>query len=315
MRVRIVPALRSKHFETLVHSALSTGDALRRHFDIVHYHAIGSSVLSWVPRLIGMRTIVTVHALDWQRPKWNAVARSCLRLAEWCSVQLPDMTTAVSAAVAEHLHNAHGSEVHIIRNGVTARPTIEASQALPGQLVARRYVLFAGRLSAEKRCDDLIEAFQRLNLQDMTLAIAGGESYDPGHVARLRSLAGPSVQFLGWVDQADLASLYRHCALFVLPSSMEGLPVALLEAMAHGAPALVSNIQPNQEALGQAGRYFEMGKVSSLEEEMGRLLGNPELRRSLGEQGKQRAALQFGWEAAVDSYERLYLRLMGRNRR
>ena len=71
IRVVRLPSVRSKHLETVVHSVLSTADAVWRDFDIVQYHAIGSAPLAVVPRLFGKITTVSVRGLDGRRSKWG----------------------------------------------------------------------------------------------------------------------------------------------------------------------------------------------------------------------------------------------------
>jgi glycosyltransferase involved in cell wall biosynthesis len=306
MRIRVLPAPRSKHFETLVHSGLSVLDSSIGPYDVVHLHAIGSSVFAWLPRLFGRRTVVTVHALDWQRPKWKWIARQCLRLAEWTSVKLPNRTTAVSHAVADHLRQRYHVPVTPVPNGVATPVETDARSVRDLGLEPRGFVLFAGRLSEEKRCHLLIDAFQRIERDDLRLVIAGGATYASSYERSLRAMAGPRVVFLGWMDQRTLTALYAHCLLFVLPSSLEGLSVALLEAMAAGAPVLVSDIAPNREAVGQAGWTFRTDDAYDLRRRLSDLLAAPDLLERGGRRAREHVRRSYSWELVVDYLERLY---------
>jgi glycosyltransferase involved in cell wall biosynthesis len=96
MRVLRLPTVRSKHFETVIHTLLSTAHALTGRYDIVHYHALGPALFSFLPRLLGSRTVVTVQGLDWQRKKWGRLASAVLRLGERASVKFPSATMVVS---------------------------------------------------------------------------------------------------------------------------------------------------------------------------------------------------------------------------
>jgi glycosyltransferase involved in cell wall biosynthesis len=88
MRVRRLPTIRSKHLETLAHTFLSTVDAMFSNYDIVHYHCLGPALFSFLPRLAGKKTVVTVQGLDWQRRKWGRIASHILRLGEAAAVVL-----------------------------------------------------------------------------------------------------------------------------------------------------------------------------------------------------------------------------------
>jgi len=92
MRLVRLPTIRSKHLETVIHTLLSTAHALTQRYDVVHYHALGSALFSFLPRLFGQKTAVTVQGLDWQRKKWGRVASAVLRLGERASVRLPNGT-------------------------------------------------------------------------------------------------------------------------------------------------------------------------------------------------------------------------------
>ena len=96
MRVRRLPTIRSKHLETVVHTMLSTLDAMISDCDIVHYHCLGPALFSFLPRLAGKKTVVTVQGLDWQRGKWGRIASRVLRWGEAAAVSAPDATMVVS---------------------------------------------------------------------------------------------------------------------------------------------------------------------------------------------------------------------------
>ncbi len=89
MRLVRVPCPRSKHFETVIHTWLSTMHALFAGYDIVHYHALGPALFSFLPRLLGKKTVVTVQGLDWRRKKWGTIASLVLRSGERAAVAFP----------------------------------------------------------------------------------------------------------------------------------------------------------------------------------------------------------------------------------
>lgn len=82
MRLVRLPTIRSKHLETVIHTFLGTVHALTQRYDLVHYHALGPALFSFLPRLAGEKTAVTVQGLDWQRKKWGRLASAVLLLGE-----------------------------------------------------------------------------------------------------------------------------------------------------------------------------------------------------------------------------------------
>ena len=314
VRLLHTPTLRTKHLDATLHSLSSSLHALAQDYDIIHYHALGPSFFAWIPRLYGQKTVVTIHALDWQRPKWGRLAKSILKMTERFAVYLPDSTIVVSRSLERYFEDKYRRSVHYIPNGVNMLPLS------PPHLITQRYgldrgnyILSMGRLVPEKRVDWLIEAFRRIS-GPVRLVIAGdGDSAD-GYAQNLRRLADKDPRFLfaGTVSGQIKEELLSNALFYVTPSSMEGLPIALLEAMAHARCCLVSNIPPHCEIIeaGRDGWLFEWedfnGFVSALEALLAQ--GN-NYRESLGEKARHKVCQHYSWESIADSTERLYASL------
>lgn len=313
IRVRRLPALRSKHLETFSHSLLSTLDCLRRPFDIVQYHAIGSSVFALLPRLLGRATIVSVRGLDWQRAKWKAGARTFLQASEWASARCPTATVVVSRTLQRHYAETHGYEPYCIPNAlVPAVPTPPRRIARHG-LEKDGFILFAGRLSPEKGVHTLLEAMRPF-ADRMKLVLAGGSSYSDAYIDQLRAAAWDNVLFLGSVDRETMQELYTNCYAYVLPSAMEGLSIGLLEALSYGTCILASDIPENQEVIGSAGLSFAFGDVAALREHLRRILESPDLMQELRRRAIEHASAQPGWDEIAAQTEALYYQLLSGTR-
>lgn len=312
--VRRLPCLRGKHTETLSHSLLATADCLFRGFDIVQYHAIGSSPLALVPRLCGKKTVVSVRGLDWQRGKWGGFARRFLQFGEWAAATFPSATAVVSHTLEQHYARAHGKKVHCIPNAVVPpeRRSLDRLAALG--FAGGDYLLFAGRISPEKGVDTLLRAMKSLapSLRGRKLLIAGGTSFTDGYIEEMKALAGDGVVFLGRVDRDYMAELYSHALAFILPSAMEGLSVALLEAVSYGLPIVTTDIAENREVVGEAALLFPYGDDAALAACLRRLLDDEAFAGELRAQASARAASQPGWDEVAELTEDFYLRVLGR---
>ncbi|MFQ5904223.1 MAG: glycosyltransferase family 4 protein, partial [Candidatus Binatia bacterium] len=196
--VRLIhtPTIRTKHLDAALHSLTSSLHSLVQDYDIVHYHALGPSFFAWLPRLPGRRVVVTIHALDWQRPKWGKGAKAFLKMTERTAIHLSDSTIVVSRSLERYFKSKYGRSVHYIPNGVNIPPSspprlIAESYGLKG----KDYILFLGRLVPEKRVDWLIRAFRRTTTQSR-LVIAGNDDSIDGYAQYLRELAGEDARFL-----------------------------------------------------------------------------------------------------------------------
>ena len=318
MRLRHLPSISSKSLDFIAHSALSTLHAMPRRPDIIHYHAIGSALVAPLPRLAGGAGIVlTVHGLDQDREKWAGPGRLALKLAASLSATVPHETITVSQALADHYASRYGRPATYIPNGA---PTAEW-QPLRGigeRLGIRQkgYFLFVGRLVPEKRPDLLIQAFRRLP-GELRLVVAGSSGFTDRYAAELAALAAgdPRVVMAGGVYGDDLAQLYSNAAAFVLPSSLEGLPITLLEAAAHGAPVIASDIAPHCEVIGASGpgaRLFPSGDRDALTAALAHHLGDRSAEETGAAELSRRVMQRYSWDLAVESTELVYERVLER---
>ena len=247
--------IRTKHLDTFVHTLLSTAHVCFSDCEIVHYQTLGPSLFSFVPRLFGKKTVVTVQGLDWQRKKWSWPARLLLKLGEWAAARLPDETIVVSRVLEEHFHLRHNKKTVYIPNGTDLRERLSGTYLEQFGLAQGGYVLFAGRLSPEKNCDLLIDAFETLDTE-MKLVFAGGSSHPDAYAAGLRNRQSDRIVFLDWLAGNALTEVLTNAAIFVMPSDIEGMSLAVLEAMGAGVCVLASDIPENREVIGDAGICF-----------------------------------------------------------
>ena len=113
----------------------------------------------------------------------------------------------------------------------------------------------------------------------------------------MRSQASDKILFLDWVAGNDLEELITNAMLFVLPSEMEGLSLALLDAMGAGVCALTSDIPENREVVDGAGFTFQAGSVDDLARMMALLIANKKMRQTAAAQAQDRVRAHYLWPA------------------
>lgn len=178
-----------------------------------------------------------------------------------------DQRIVISQTIQQLVYKKYKLDSHTIPNGVVVPEIPKTLSALNKYfLEPRRYILMVCRYVPEKRHFDLIEGFEKAGLKDWKLVIVGridlNESYCKSVLSR--SSNNPSILTVGFQSGILLSELYAHAGLFVLPSSHEGLPIALLEALSYGLPVLVSDIPAHKEIGLQGNRYFSLGDVEDL---------------------------------------------------
>jgi glycosyltransferase involved in cell wall biosynthesis len=310
--VRNLPtfAIGGKHLSNLSRSTVATLKAISR-YDVLHFHATGPGVLTLLSSLAGQASVATVHALDQDREKWGLVARKALCLAENVLVRSADELTVVSTKLSDYFAREHKRDANFIPNGV-AEPVRAGSSDLLARLQLRpkNYMLFAGRMTPEKGCHDLIEAFNHAKTS-MKLLVAGGNGSEQ-YIQRVRQLADPSrVVFAGHLEGDDLGAAFTYAHSFALPSYIEGMSLSLLEAIANRLPLLVSDIPENRAVCADSPLYFRAGQTQQLRAAVEHLcaLASPVLQYCVDSSRLPK------WSDVAQKYEAVYERALGRRQR
>ncbi len=306
VRLKRVPTLKTRSLDAITNSFVSTLHAMAGSYDIIHYHALGPSALCGVPRIVGKRTVATVHGLDWEREKWGAFAKQFLKFGERAAVRHPNATIVVSKFLRKYLIDKHRRDVAYIPNAVTdpvfRQPDkITTSYGLKGG----DYILFVARLVPEKGCHFLLEAFKDVKT-DKKLVIAGGSSHSDDYVKSLESMAGDNVIFTGYVYGEELQELYSNAYCYVLPSTIEGLPFTLLEAMSYGRCSIVSDIPPNIEVVRDNGIVFATKNVNDLKRALQQAIDDPNMVEDLGQRSQAIRDEEYSYDSIVEKTLKLY---------
>lgn len=308
VRLADAPTVYTRSLEALVHSAICAPRACLRHH-VVHLHACGPALFSPIPRVLGRTVAVTLHGKDWTRDKWGPAARRLLHSGAKIGARSADALICVSEELRDWARPNRPDAEHI-PNGVDAHEHVPWDPRIFPMLSPRRYLLFLGRLVPEKGLDTLVAAAIKARL-NMPIVITGGSAYTPTFVAHLRRMAPEGqVTFTGAQFGLEKRMLLSHARAFVLPSRVEGLPVALLEAMAAGLPTITSQIAPNVEVTGGLGWNFPTDDVGALVRALKEVTqaadGSLE---GLGARGKDRVLARFGWDAIADRTLAAYRRV------
>jgi glycosyltransferase involved in cell wall biosynthesis len=256
-------APKSKGLEAFLHSFLGLLYAGYKRPDILHIQGIGPAIMTLPARLFGLRVVVTYHSPNYDHQKWGMFARFVLQLGERWGMRWSNGRIVISRVFADLVRSKHGVESALIPNGVDLPQLPDSIGALDRfGLKPGRYVLLVSRLVPEKRHLDLIAAFEQADLPDWKLVLVGSADHPDSYQREVMKKAAESgVVMTGFQRGTALQELYAHAGLFVLPSSHEGLPIALLEALSYGLPVLASDIPANLEIGLPARHYFPLGNI------------------------------------------------------
>jgi glycosyltransferase involved in cell wall biosynthesis len=311
MRVVQVPSIRGVTTEKMSAVVASTIATLlsRDGPDIVHCHSTGPGSFGPLLRARGSKTVLQMHGVEWKRSRWGPFGRRVLRWMELLSMRGHDAYTAVSREQCDLFVKEYGIGFEYIPTGTEVRLATPPRLIREMGLDADSYVLFASRLVREKGAHYLIDAFRRIDTS-CRLVIAGDALGEKAYSDELKRAAHGDARILfpGYVEGELLEELYSNAAIYVQPSEVEGLSIALLEAMGHSRCCLVSDIPENLEAIGDAGVWFQQRDAADLSKKLCELLAAPAMRRAKGAKAQLRVREEYSWDRVTDCFETLYAR-------
>ena len=285
----------------------------RHHPAIVHVHCathgsfLRKTLLLSIARRFGCATVMHLHGsrfrqyardeAGWLRRRW--VARSLRRSSA---------VIALSDSWARFVHElAPQASVHVIANAVVAPATPAPAAVGPCR------ILFLGQIGERKGIYELVQAVARVkeDYPDVRLVVGGDGELD--YLADLVRAYGvhTNVELLGWIGAEERERQLALATLFCLPSHNEGLPVAMLEAMAAARPVIVTPVGGIADTItdGANGLLVPAGDVAALADALHRLIGDALLCRQLGMHAHHTIVERFQADAMVRQLEQLYAQL------
>ena len=289
--------------------------------DVVMSFLKGTNLLAWL----------ATPKLSRSRPKW--IAREGNNVLDVVNEESPnplaaklslgitrkayrgaDVVLANSSDMAEGLVkdlSLDPAQMRMINNPIAVDVIRElASEPLPGA-PKRPFILTAGRLEYQKAHEVLLKAFAKSGLaRSHALVILGkGSRLAELHTLAARLGIGEYVRFIGFV--ANPYAWMAKADLFVLPSRWEGFPTVAAEAMASGAPLLLSDCKFGPRDViepGVSGELFPVDNVDAMADSMARLIADPARRAALAQAGSERVG-RFDVETMVQHYARMFEQL------
>ncbi len=316
IKIKHTPTIYTKHLDAIVHTFTSTVHALFQKPDIIHYHGVGPSLLSWIPRVFLPHTKVvsTFHCIDRYHQKWSWFAKMFLMLGERAACTFPHITIVVSRGIKNYCLNEYKREAVYIPNGARKISNSDIGLLKQYGLQEKKYVAMISRLVPHKGVHYLIAAWQKIKkikpalISDYKLLIVGDSAFTDSYVAELKKFArkDTDIVFTGWVQGKTVDTLFKETALLVHPSENEGLPLTVLSGMAAGVPVLVSNIAEHLELIEDKNFIFTNTDVDDLAQKIINILENPALQEVASIANKKRAQEFYSWEKIGEQTKKTY---------
>ena len=276
---------KKKSFEAIIHTFRAINKAKRLGADVLHIHAIGPALLVPYAKLLGMKVVFTHHGPDYDRDKWGGTAKTMLKLGESMGCKFADHVIVISDVIKRLIAERCGrtENVHLIYNGVPEPEICEFPEYFEGLGIEKgKYILGMCRFVPEKHLHDLVDAYVQLKadgrwqMENVKMVLAGDTDFEDDYSRELKQKARDNgVVLTGFIRGKKLHSLLTNALCYSLPSSHEGLPIALLEAMSYNLPVITSAIPANLEVGLPEECYHQVGDVKALAEKLEKIVSQP----------------------------------------
>jgi glycosyltransferase involved in cell wall biosynthesis len=199
--------------------------------------------------------------------------------------------------------------VKVIPNGVDLKKFANSDRSW-----TPAHILFVGRIVYQKGLDLLIKALSNLQNQQWELSVVG----DGPIRAALQTMATSAgivsrINFLGWKSRSELPAVFQQANLFVYPSRHEGMPNAVLEAMAAGLPVLATRIAGNEDLVNdETGILVNTEDMAGLQTALEKIIPDAQMRKQMGAAARKRVETNYGWSRVAKEYLQLIERALVR---
>ena len=296
-----IPHIHTKHLDAITYACLATIIGIIKKYDCFWFQALGPSIMAFLPHFFKKKIVVTVHGLDWKREKFGLFAKKILMMGERNIARYADSIIVLNESDKAYFSNKYGRDTFLIKNG-----TVIIEKRSIGvickkyDLSPNEYFLFMSRIVPEKKVDILIEAYKNVKT-DKKLVIAGKGAYTNDYVKQVMNSAknDSRIVFTGYISGDDINELYSNAYAYILPSSIEGQSIGLIEAMAAGLPCIVSDIEENKLTIKSCGYCFAEGDSNDLARVIEYILNNPDEAEMVGESAQLLARKEYDWKDKI----------------
>ena len=304
MRLIVLPALRSKHLETVSHTFVAAMHASRCGFDAVLMCNAANVPFVRILQMAGTPVALNVDGLERKRRKWGVAGRTYYQICERLSARLPDALITDAEVIRRYYRRAYRASSEMIVYGGDLEPPAGTRVLDRLGLVAGEYLLYVSRFEPENNPDRVVRAYAQVGGK-RRLVMVGGAPYARGLTRRVREQADERVLLPGPVYGEGYRELLFNCRVYIHATEVGGTHPALVEAMGAGRPVLYYDTPENREVAGGAGRRFRFDRRHALESVLNEVLEDDELLIEMGRRSTQHVEERYLWADVTDAYERL----------
>lgn len=304
MKIVVVPAIRSKHLETVSHTFVSSIHALRQGFDVILMCNAANAPFVRLLQLGRLPVALNVDGLERNRRKWGWPGRTYYRLCEGWAARWPNAVVTDAEVIRRYYRRAYKVESTMIAYGADL-PRPNGTETLKAMgLDKGEYGLYVSRFEPENNPDRVAEAWVRSSTT-RRLVMLGGAPYAPELTQRVHDIADDRIILPGPIYGEGYRQLLFNCRLYIHATEVGGTHPALIEAMGAGRAVVAYDTPENREVIGPTGSMFRFEGETALDTLLDQMLEDDDRLLALGQGAAARAHSNYSWATVTDAYEAL----------
>lgn len=310
VKLRILPTIKHKYLDTIVHTVFSAVNSMNKRFDAVLVCNAANSpfipLLTWT----GTPVAVNVDGLERKRKKWNWLGRIYYRIGERASVWFATEVVTDAKVIQDYYLTEYKKRSTMIAYGANVERKLDAAAVAGHGVEPQKYILYVSRLEPENNAAMVIEAFRKVET-DLKLVIVGDAPYADEYKKKLVELAkgDDRIIFTGFVFGSGYKTLQQNAYAYVHATEVGGTHPALIEAMGYGNCVIAFGTPENIEVVGNAAVMFD--SVDGLADKLSLIVNDETVVEKYRTAGQERIRRLYSWEAITDQYEKLFAKLAG----
>jgi glycosyltransferase involved in cell wall biosynthesis len=310
-----LPAVRTKYFETVIHSAISTlHGCFLGHYDVIYFLGVSNAYYTLLPRLFGIKTLINIDGLDWKREKWNFFGKSFLKSCEFMASLLPSAIITDSAYIKSYYFKEYGKNIRYFPYGFFEFVDKKTNLLKKFNLIKNKYFVWVGRFVPDNHLEEAIMAFRQLKT-DYKLVVIGDDLYETRYKRHALDLIAndPRIILTGFIPHQECSYFMKNSLAYIETKRSGGTHPSLIDAMGVGCLIISNNHQANQSILKSNAFYYSINdpidslhqilETIQLEEKSPKVIA---MRRKI----RTEAQTDYSWTNIIKSYEDLLVNLI-----
>lgn len=310
VRLVVLPTIKRKYLDTVVHSFLSAVHAMRRFDAVLICNAANAPfipILTWT----GTSVAINVDGLERMRKKWSWLGSLYYRLGERCSVWFATELISDARVIHDYYLSEYGAASTMIAYGAEVKRELDAGSVAVFGLEPNGYILYLSRLEPENNAAMVIEAFRKVET-DLKLVIVGDAPYANEYKKLLGELADGDerIVFTGAVFGERRKAIQQNSYAYVHATEVGGTHPALIEAMGYGNCVLTYATAENHEVVDSSALIY--ADADDLAEKLRTIIADKDLVSRLAASAQSHVAKHYNWNDVTDRYEDLFRKMAAR---